>query len=387
MLKNIFSLFLLSCIYFGMFFGLFSLFHSSAITLISVIFVSYVSWKQGTIAGLTLFAFNFCWNGVTFGILSPELLLPLTPEAFISAGVQIGLVLLLGYFGQLARKLRKEVEVRIQAETLLKKNQNELEERVETRTRELEKANEKLHQAEKMEAIGQMAGGIAHDFSNYLSIILGYSALLVETLDEGTKEKEHALMIEQTVQRASELTSQLLTVARKKKFESQLINLNDAVNELIPLFSRSVNKNITIKHISEPEIPLIRGGPTQIQNALLNLALNACDAMEHGGTLTFTTETILVTPAYCRDKGITCQTGTYVGVAVADTGCGIEPEVFNHIFEPFFTTKEEGKGAGMGLAAVYGIAQSHGGAVFASTQVGKGTTFTLLFPATIENSL
>jgi signal transduction histidine kinase len=384
-LKNILLLFLLSCIYIGMFWILYSFLHSSALAIISIVFVSYVSWTYGTAAGLILSVFNFFWNAALFPVIIPTFTKTFNGELLISLGVHIGISFLLGYFGKLAAGLRKEVEVRIQAETLLKKYQNELEERVAIRTRELEKANEKLRQAEKMEAIGQMAGGIAHDFSNYLNIILGYSALLVETMDKKAKENEYALRIETAAQRASELTSQLLTFARKKKFELQLINLNDVVNELIPLFSRGVKKDITIEHIAEPGIPMIRGGATQIQNALLNLALNARDAMEHGGTITFTTKKVHVTPDYCRDNGITCQPGDYIGVSVADTGSGIAPEVFNHLFEPFFTTKGEGKGTGMGLAAVYGIAQSHHGIVFASTKVDKGTTFTLLFPVATEN--
>jgi signal transduction histidine kinase len=384
-LKNTFALFFVSCIYTTLLYALFTLLHSSAIALISIVFVSYISWKQGTIAGLTLTAFNFAGNGLTFHILAPELVQSFTVEAATSIGVHIGVAFLLGYFGKLARNLKKEVEVRKQAESLLKKYQNELEERVEARTRELEKTNEKLHQAEKMEAIGQLAGGIAHDFNNYLNIILGYSTLLLDKLDAHSPENDFAQKIEKTAQTASELTSQLLTFARKKKYELQSINVNDLVDELIPLLSRGVKKNITIQHITESEIPLIRGGTAQIQNALLNLALNARDAMENGGTLTFATKTIQVTPEYCRDNGISCKPGSYIGVSVSDTGSGIEPDALNHLFEPFYTTKTEGKGTGMGLAAVYGIAQSHKGAVFAETQVGKGTTFTMLFPVTMED--
>jgi signal transduction histidine kinase len=379
-LKNISLLFLLSCIYIGMFFILYSFLHASAVAIISIVFVSYVSWTYGTAAGLTLSLFNFLWNAVTFPMIAPALTKTLNREVIISLGVHIGISFLLGYFGKLAAGLRKEVEVRIQAETLLKKYQNELEERVASRTRELEKANEMLRQAEKMEAIGQLAGGIAHDFSNYLNIILGYSSLLVETLDKQAKENDYAQKIETAAGRASELTTQLLTFARKKKFESQLVNLNDVVKELLPLFSTSVKNTIEIKQIADPGLPMIRGGATQIQNALLNLAVNARDAMGHGGTITFTTQTVEVTPDYCRENGITCPQGRYVGVSVTDTGTGIPPEVLSRMFEPFFTTKEEGKGTGMGLAAVYGIAQSHQGVVFAKTKLGKGTTFTMLFP-------
>jgi signal transduction histidine kinase len=368
-----------------MFFILYSFMNSSAAAIISIVFVSYVSWTYGTAAGLTLSLFNFLWNAVTFPMIAPALTKTINREVIISLGVHIGISFLLGYFGKLAAGLRKEVEVRIQAETLLKKYQNELEERVASRTRELEKANEMLRQAEKMEAIGQLAGGIAHDFSNYLNIILGYSSLLVETLDKKAKENDYAQKIETAAERASELTSQLMTFARKKKFESQIVNINDVVKELLPLFSTSVKNTIAINIVADPKLPMIRGGATQIQNALLNLAVNARDAMGQGGTITFATQAVQVTSDYCRENGISCPPGRYVAVSVSDTGTGIPPEVLSRMFEPFFTTKEEGKGTGMGLAAVYGIAQSHQGAVFAKTKLGKGTTFTMLFPEAKEN--
>lgn len=380
MLKRITALFLISCVYFAVFYIALFFVHSSVIPVIGIVLVSIVSWRRGTIAGIILTVFCFFWNGLGFRILAPEFANTFFPDGVISFGVHIGVSFLLGYFGGMAKNLHKEVEIRKQTEISLKQLQNELKQRVERRTRELEKANDRLRQAEKMEAIGQLAGSMAHDFNNYLNIILGYSAMLTTTLGAKAQEHEYAQTIEKTAQTAAELTSQLLTFARKKKYKMQPVNLNDLIKELIPLLSSALKRDFTIIRVAEPEIPLIPGGADQIKNALLNLCLNARDAMKNGGTLTITTKTVRVTPDYCRDNGITCQTGTYAGVAVTDTGSGIEPDVLNHLFEPFFTTKEEGKGTGMGLAAVYGIAQSHKGAVFAETQVGKGTTFTMLFP-------
>jgi signal transduction histidine kinase len=378
LLKIYLSILFISCIYFGLFAVFFSILHSPAIALISIVFVSYVSWKRGAVAGLVLSTLNFLWNSVAFTFITSGL--AISKEAFISIGVHIGVSFLLGYFGRLARNLRMEVEERKKAEALLITYQNELEERVEARTSELEKAREKLHQAEKMEAIGQLAGGIAHDFNNYLNIIIGCSGLLSEKIAASAQSLDLARKIEQSAKMASELTSQLLTFARKKKFELKPIDLADLVGKLIPLLSRGVKKEITIIHNAEAQLPAILADAAQIQTALLNLGLNANDAMENGGTLTFTTKAIKVTPDFCSATGIGCNPGDYVGVAVSDTGCGIQPEVLSHLFEPFFTTKAEGKGTGLGLATVYGIAQGHKGDVFVETQHGKGSTFTMLFP-------
>ncbi len=373
MLKRIAGLFLISCLFFALFYAFLFFVHSSATPMIGIIFVSIVAWKRGTVDGLILIAFNFFWIGVGFRLLSPEYARSFSLDGVVGFGIHIGVAFLLGYFGRLAADLRKE-------KASLKKLQNELEERVETRTRELEKANEKLFQAQKMEAIGHLAGSMAHDFNNYLSVILGYSALMTKKLDEKAPVYGYAQTIERTAETAAKLTSQLLTFARKKKYRMQPVNLNDLIKGMIALLSSAVQRGITITHITEPKLPLLQGGVDLIKSALLNLCLNARDAMKNSGTLTIATKTVRVTPEYCRSYGITCAAGTYAGVSVTDTGSGIEPDVFNHLFEPFFTTKEEGKGTGMGLAAVYGIAQSHKGAVFAETQLGKGTTFTKLFP-------
>jgi signal transduction histidine kinase len=276
--------------------------------------------------------------------------------------------------------LHKEIEMRKQVENSLRLLQNELEQRIEMRTRELEKANVLLHQALKMEAIGQLAGTIAHDFNNYLSIIMGYSAFLVKKLDSKVLEHEYAQIIEKTAHTAAELTSQLLTFVRKKKFNINPINTNELINDMKPLLSSILKNGIKVNYNIDPNFPVFSGGIDQIKSALLNLCINARDAMNKNGTLTLTTKTVEVTPEYCETHRITCLKGTYASIAVSDTGTGIQDDVFKHLFEPFFTTKEEGKGTGMGLAAVYGIMKSHQGAVFAETELGKGTTFTLLFP-------
>jgi signal transduction histidine kinase len=374
-------LFLYSLVFFIILSAILHFVKSPAIPLIGIVFVSYFAWRDGVATGLVLTVLNHLWVDVAFNIFAPEYTRAFPPEAIISLVVHIGVSFLLGNFGKLAKNLRKEVEVRKKAENSLKQLQNELEERVEARTRELEKVNEQLLQARKMEAIGNLAGSVAHDFNNHLNIILGYSALLTKRLPENSQDHEFARNIEKTAETAAELTSQLLTFARKKKYKMQTVNLNDLIRELLPLLASALKRGIDINYIEDPQIPLFQGGADLIKNALLNLCLNARDAMKNEGTLTLTTRTVQITAEYCRARGINCTDGVYASVEVTDTGSGIEPEVLNHLFEPFFTTKEEGKGTGMGLAAVYGTMQSHHGAVFAQTAVGEGTTFTLLFPA------
>lgn len=371
----VFSLFYFVLLYIALHFV-----RSSALPTFGIVFVSYIAWKNGAVAGLALVALNHLWTSTAFLILAPEFTRSYPPEAIISIMMHIGVALLLGYFGRLASNLRNEIEVRKNAEASLLLLQNELEQRVETRTRELGKVNEFLTQARKMEAIGHLAGSIAHDFNNYLNIILGYSGLLVKKLEPNSPQRDWAINVEKAAATAAELTSQLLAFSRKKKFPVRPVNLNKLIEELVPLLSSAVKHSITISHVADAQLPEFFGGVDQIKSALLNLGLNARDAMKSGGALTISTKTVDVTEAYCRKHGLTCATGTFASVSVTDTGTGIEPEVFKHLFESFFTTKDEGKGTGMGLAAVFGIAQSHHGAVFAETELGNGTTFPMLFP-------
>lgn len=377
--RTISVILLLSGFYFVILCTLLYFLHSLAVPLMGIIFVSYISWRKGTIPGLLLTALNHICNGIAFRLFAPEFLNS-SHQMVISIAVHTGISILLGYFGGLALSLREEIERRKQVEASLRSLQNGLEQRVEERTHELEKANELLYQARKMETIGNIAGTIAHDFNNFLTIISGYSTLIVKSIDQKEPAYEYAQVIEKTAETAAELTSQLLTFARKKKFTIQTVDLNILIKEMIPLLSSVIKHGITINHIAEPQLPTFQGGIDQIKSAILNLCLNARDAMKNGGILTLTTKILQITPEFCQNHSICCQAGTYTAIEVSDTGSGIEDEVLNHLFEPFFTTKEVGKGTGMGLAAVYGIMQSHRGAVFADTKIGNGTSFTMLFP-------
>lgn len=327
---------------------------------------------------------NVCWTSI---ILQHTNSLDHSPlEPILGGTIQFSIAILTGAVGSLTRKLRHEIAVRIESEDMLKKYQNQLEEMVQQRTQELQTANEHLRQAEKMEAIGQLAGGIAHDFNNQLMIIMGYCELLSKALDNKSTQWDYVKQIQTSGKRASDLTKQLLAFARKSVYKQQVVSINELASEVISLFSRSVDK-IQILSKLHAVNPYILGGPTQLQNVLLNLALNARDAMENGGTLTFETENLRFDRESDTVNNHKLPPGDYVSLSVKDTGTGIDPATMAHIFEPFFTTKEEGKGTGMGLATVYGMVSSHKGGIKVNSIVGKGTTFTLLFPAANENSL
>ena len=242
-----------------------------------------------------------------------------------------------------------------------------------------EEQEHKLRQSEKMRAIGQLAGGVAHDFNNQLAGIIGFANLLQrEAADELTRE--YAAGIVAAGGRAAELTAKLLAFARKGNYRSEPIEMHGIVDEVVSILSHSIDKRIALTTSLTADATVITGDAGQIQNALLNLAINARDAMPHGGTLRFETAT---EHAGCTpEPDTTPHAQSRLRVTVSDTGVGMEPSVIEHIFEPFFTTKPPGKGTGMGLAAVYGTVQSHQGSISVHSQPGKGTRFDLYFPLT-----
>ncbi|NLI77261.1 MAG: PAS domain S-box protein [Candidatus Riflebacteria bacterium] len=236
---------------------------------------------------------------------------------------------------------------------------------------------ERLRQAEKMQAIGQLAGGVAHDFNNQLAGILGNAELFLKRLTDPAL-RAMAENIRKASLRAAELTSQLLAFARKGKFANTMVDVHALIGEVAGILQHSIDRRITVRQRLEADPPLTTGDPTQLQSALLNLALNARDAMPEGGELTFATSHVVVA---ARTPTLDVSPGPYLDIRVTDTGIGMTPEVRQHLFEPFFTTKEPGKGTGLGLAAIYGTVQHHRGAITCDTEVGRGTTFRILLPA------
>jgi PAS domain S-box-containing protein len=234
-----------------------------------------------------------------------------------------------------------------------------------------------LRQAQKMEAVGRLAGGVAHDFNNLLTAILGYSDLVL-TGDAPQDVRQNVEEVRKAAERAAALTGQLLAFSRKQVQQPRILVLNEIVKNLDPMLHRVLRENVKIAF--EPEVDLwrVRADPGQIEQILMNLAVNASDAMPGGGRLTVRTRNL--TLGFGEIPGIPVEPGSYVLLEVSDTGHGMDAETLAHAFEPFFTTKERGKGTGLGLAMVYGIVKQSGGYVQALSESGKGATFRIYLP-------
>jgi signal transduction histidine kinase/CheY-like chemotaxis protein len=241
------------------------------------------------------------------------------------------------------------------------------------------RTEERLRHAQKMEALGQLAGGVAHDFNNVLTGILACATAIAEEAPRGSPAEEAARVIEQAGRRAAELTRQLLGFARRGKLRAAPVDVHAAVAEAARLLARTLDPRIVLVQRLEAAHATVFGDAGQLQQAILNLAVNARDALPRGGTVTFATSNVERTAADLAAHPAACP-GRYVALSVADTGAGIPPELRERIFEPFFTTKEPGRGTGMGLATVYGIATNHGGLVELESEPDRGARFTLLLP-------
>jgi len=244
---------------------------------------------------------------------------------------------------------------------------------------ERKQLEEQYRQAQKLEAIGRLAGGVAHDFNNLLSVILGYGDLCLQgdAVDDRLRERiEH---IRSAAQRAVTLTRQLLTFSRKQVVELQVVDMNGLLGETTRMLQRLIGEDVRIVVRLGEELGRIQADPGQIEQIVMNLAVNARDAMPRGGTLTLETANVELEEAYAeRHPGV--RAGPYVRLVVTDTGVGMSAEVMARIFEPFFTTKEQGKGTGLGLATVYGIVRQSGGNIEVESAPGRGTSFRVYLP-------
>jgi len=244
---------------------------------------------------------------------------------------------------------------------------------------ETRRMQERLQHIEKMDAIGQLAGGIAHDFNNQLVGILGYSEMLSRNLTD-PKLRRFAEGISAAAHRSADLTQSLLAFARKGKMRMEPLDAHALLRELVGLLDHTIGKHIAVRCDLRAEYFIVEGDATQLQSALLNLALNARDAMPSGGELVFSTRVDRLDEETCAVHGPEARAGEHLCIAVTDTGLGMDETTRKHVFEPFFTTKGPGQGLGLGLAAVYGTIQSHGGLVTVYSEVGRGTTFRVYLP-------
>ncbi|MBT3602214.1 MAG: hypothetical protein HN521_04030, partial [Candidatus Latescibacteria bacterium] len=257
-----------------------------------------------------------------------------------------------------------------------------LEELVQTRTRELQDTQHQLLQSQKLESIGQLAGGMAHDFNNQLAIMQGYLDIVLEEIRAPDNARERLQHIYRAIERSSDLTQQLLHYIHKDSIEKMPVNLNQGLADLGKILRRLLGEHIEVDLDLDNNLWTISANQGNLDQLLTNLSINARDAMPRGGRIDIRTRNVVLDETTCQQHPL-AQPGNYITLSISDTGMGIDQEIEEFIFEPFFTTKEQGEGTGLGLAVVNSIVQAHDGWITIQSEPNTGTEFKIFFPATL----
>ncbi len=242
-----------------------------------------------------------------------------------------------------------------------------------------QQSEQQFLQSQKMESVGRLAGGIAHDFNNLLTVINGHAEMVMAQLKEGDPLRNVLLEIQKAGDRAAGLTRQLLAFSRKQVLQPRILDLNQVITEMDKMLRRVIGEDVELVNALRPSLWPVKADPGQIEQVIMNLVINARDAMPQGGKIVIDTANVVLDESYAS-RHMPLKTGPYVMLALSDTGTGISREVQAHIFEPFFTTKEQGKGTGLGLSTVYGIVKQSGGCIWLYSEPGRGTTFKIYLP-------
>jgi signal transduction histidine kinase len=327
-------------------------------------------------------------------------------SASIPMALNTAICFVLSGSGLLLRGAIGDITERSMAKETLQEAHDELERRVEERTAQLSKAvmsleaeiterkqaeqalketEEQLRQSQKLEAVGRLAGGIAHDFNNLLTVIMGYCDMLLGSNQFGEVPRERMEEIKKAAKRASSLTHQLLAFSRKQVLKPELLDLNSLIEGTGNMLRRLIGEDVSLTTSFGRDLGKINADPSQIEQVLINLVVNARDAMPNGGKITIKTSRVELDEAY-SDLHMAVKPGRYLMMGVSDTGLGMDAEISKKIFEPFFTTKGVGKGTGLGLSMIYGIVKQSGGNIWVYSEVGRGTTFKIYLPLALDEN-